>query len=171
MMVRTVQNVGWWMAPDSSATIRTGWRRQPIMNIVPPTAVICQFRVVDVAGYCIITTQRNVFQEGTHQNYNGASWNFSVICDRIRNISCGHVLLQKMFCHSESNFRLLFASLSICLLNRSGNAVTDSSYLITGPFLWIRMWNYGYCIWGACGEIPCSFIEIWILYDFSAKVE
>jgi hypothetical protein len=157
-MVRTVRNVGWWMAPDSSATIRTVRRRQPIMNIVLPTAVICQFHDADVAGCSIITTKRNIFQEGTHQNYSGSWWKFPLIYGRITNISCGHVFLKKMFSHSDSSFRLLLVSLSACLLNRSGNFVTDSSSLITGHFLWIRVRNYGYCFWGAGGEIAYSFI-------------
>lgn len=167
-MVRTVQNVRWWMAPDSSTTIRTGWRSQPIMNIVPATAVICQFRVVDVAGYCIIATQRNIFQEETHQNYNGLSWKFfPLFVAEFIIIFCGLLFLKEIFFHSDSNFRLLFASLSVCSLNISRNDVTHSSSLITDHFMWIRIRNYSYCIWGAVGVIPYSFIETWILYDFS----
>lgn len=81
---------------------------------------------------------------------------------------CGLLFLKEIFFHSDSNFRLLFASLSVCLLNISSNDVTDNSSLITGHFLWIRIRNYGYCIWDESGEIPYSFIETWILYDFSA---
>jgi len=94
---------------------------------------------------------------------------FPAICGRIYNISCGHVFLKKMFSHSDSNFRLPFASLSVCFLNSLGNVVTDSFSLITGHFLWIRIRNYGYCIWGAGGEIRYSFIETRILYDFQLR--
>ena len=123
------------MAPDSLATIRTGWRRQPIMNLVAPAAAICQFCVVGVAGYCMITP-RDIFQQGKNPDYSALSLNFTFHLRRIQNVSSGRVFLKKPPPPpSNPNFRAVFVTLSICLLNRTGNAMTDTYCPTTGHFL------------------------------------
>jgi hypothetical protein len=105
------------------------------MNLVAPAAAICQFCVVGVAGYSMIT-QRDIFQQGKHLNYSVLSLNFTFHLRRIQNVSSGRVFLKKLLPPpSDPNFRTVFVTISICLLKRTGNAMTDTYCPTTGHFL------------------------------------